>query len=497
MTATYNDYMTMGGHSSAAMDSFAFYSIQSRLGQGAMGAVYLAQDKRLQRPVALKVLNLDLPAEQRAGYARQLEQEARAAARLNHPNIITIYECGFANSLPFIAMELIDGPSLKELLAKGRQFSIDKILKIARQLLKGLAYAHSMGVVHRDIKPANIMFNSSGTLKLTDFGIAHLIAGDWTHTNALSGSPCYMSPEQVRSVPLDGRSDLFSVGTVMYELLTGRLPFAGDNMASIVYQIMFEAPPAPAEINPKVPSWLSDVVMTCLQKDPQQRYQDAEACIKVLKAGGRPPAAGAKPAQPEPAVAPAMQSRSSTRWGRYRQTVLLLGVLAGLGMIAWRGLHPPQEMARGGQAVNRPDTVPAAPLRLPTSQPPPAPVAAQVGPHPDDIRQTVPHQPHKAAPAGKGHGNGSEVSRRTQGAKPASAKLQSHASREEGEAQGKHRKQRELAPAAKQAAEAAREAGKSEEKSDTLQKKGFWQQQADCLLRHECDPAQLKRPRIR
>lgn len=248
------------------MDSFRFYSMQSRLGQGAMGAVYQAWDKRLERAVALKVLSLNLAEQERAIYAHKLEQEARAAARLNHPNIITIYEIGAANGLPFIAMELIDGPSLRELLHKGRQFSPDRIAKIMRQLLKGLAYAHGMGLVHRDIKPANIMFNSNGVLKLTDFGIAHLIASDWTHTDALSGSPCYMSPEQVRVQALDGRSDLFSVGIVMYEMLTRRLPFAGDNMATIVYQVGLKSDlPSPAYFRGRRASLLKSLIALCLR----------------------------------------------------------------------------------------------------------------------------------------------------------------------------------------------------------------------------------------
>ena len=474
-----------------------------------MGAVYLAQDKRLQRPVALKVLSLDLPAEQRGGYAKQLEQEARSAARLNHPNIITIYECGFANDLPFIAMELIDGPSLKELLVKGRQFTPDKIVTVVRQLLKGLAYAHSMGVVHRDVKPANIMFTSSGVLKLTDFGIAHLIAGDWTHTNALSGSPVYMSPEQVRCAPLDGRSDLFSVGVVMYELLTGRLPFASDNMASIVYQIMFETPPAPVELNPDTPRWLSDVVMTCLQKDPQQRYADAESCIQALRVAGRESAATAVPKRTPTAKTPA----GAGSWlQRQRRPLLLLSLLSGLGMIVWRNLHPPPAspaLPAARQTVARP-AAGVAPAALPAKAAvPDAPAASlPVSAPPSPMEQAAldaPPMAGAAEPAKKKKADNKPAKRRDSAvaAVPAPTAARSEPAPvaepvKAEKASPPPRKHRDLPSSAGggHGTEANADNGKGKDKSDAKQK-GFWQQQADCLLRNDCDPAQLKRPRIR
>lgn len=466
------------------MDSFLFYSIQSRLGQGAMGAVYQAWDKRLERAVALKVLSLDLAEQERAVYAHKLEQEARAAARLNHPNIITIYEIGAANGLPFIAMELIDGPSLRELLDKGRQFPPDRVAKVMRQLLKGLAYAHGMGLVHRDIKPANIMFNSTGVLKLTDFGIAHLIASDWTHTDALSGSPCYMSPEQVRAQALDGRSDLFSVGIVMYEMLAGRLPFAGDNMATIVYQILFETPPAPQEINPEVPDWLSQIVMTCLQKDPAQRYQTADELATALKAGTETDSRVTPMlAQPTTSTAPV---RTPGKGRAYRRSALLLLLLGAL-LLAWRAGRQSQPAVSATAGAASPVTV--------------APVAS-------------PPKPALATPA--------EVSRPDSAALPTHTETAARVESRKPQLSSKKAEKKKLAEVAEEkpkrqkadktaapvnsdkqrhagavAPDGAADTGNSKNPDAKAEEKSFWQRQSDCLLNNQCDPAQLKRPRIR
>lgn len=467
------------------MDSFLFYSIQSRLGQGAMGAVYQAWDKRLERAVALKVLSLDLAEQERALYAHKLEQEARAAARLNHPNIITIYEIGVANGLPFIAMELIDGPSLRELLDKGRQFSPDRVAKIIRQLLKGLAYAHAMGLVHRDIKPANIMFNSNGVLKLTDFGIAHLIASDWTHTDALSGSPCYMSPEQVRAQALDGRSDLFSVGVVMYEMLAGRLPFAGDNMATIVYQIMFETPPAPQEINPEVPSWLSQVVMTCLQKDAAQRYQTADDLVMALKTGAAETDGRVAPTLARATVATALL-RTLGKGRAYRRIALLLLVLGAL-LLTWRAERQSQPAVSATTGTASPVTVVpvvrpvkpalAIPAETNVSDPVVPPTRADTAVRVESRKRQV---TSKKAEKRK-------VAEETE-EKPRRQKVEKAAAPASGD---NHRRIGAVVP------DSPPDAGNSKIPDAKVEEKSFWQRQSDCLLNNQCDPAQLKRPRIR
>ncbi|MBB5019089.1 serine/threonine-protein kinase [Chitinivorax tropicus] len=269
------------------MHSFDHYQILSKLGQGAMGVVYKATDTRLDRPVALKVMSINLEPTLREQFAARLQQEARSAGRLNHPNIITIYECERVNDLPYIAMEFVDGPSLADMQETGKQLPIDKVLKILRQLLKGLSYAHQNSIVHRDIKPGNLMFTSTGVLKITDFGIAQMPASDLTQTDTPLGSPRYMSPEQVSAKRVDGRSDIFSCGVLLYEMLTGKAPFDADNVASVVYKILFEMPPAPIELNPAVPKWLSDLTMICLAKAPEQRFQSAEAMLDAVRGGLR------------------------------------------------------------------------------------------------------------------------------------------------------------------------------------------------------------------
>lgn len=462
------------------MDSFRFYSMQSRLGQGAMGAVYQAWDKRLERAVALKVLSLNLAEQERAIYAHKLEQEARAAARLNHPNIITIYEIGAANGLPFIAMELIDGPSLRELLDKGRQFSPDRIAKIMRQLLKGLAYAHGMGLVHRDIKPANIMFNSNGVLKLTDFGIAHLIASDWTHTDALSGSPCYMSPEQVRAQALDGRSDLFSVGIVMYEMLTRRLPFAGDNMATIVYQILFETPPAPREINPLVPHWLSQIVMTCLQKDPSSRYQTADDLTAALKTGDETESLAAV----EPTKLPLSAISTSAGLpgkGRVFRGAALLLLLIGALLLAWR-VGRQSQPAISATPGARTSVAEAGVARSLT------PVFAT----PVERGMSKPVAPLTRIETAIRVENSKKIEKKKTAVmvedKPKRQKVEKA---DVPDVSDSHRRVGARAP------DSEVDTGSTKNPDAKAEEKSFWQRQSDCLVNHQCDPAQLKRPRIR
>ncbi len=318
-----------------------------------MGVVYKAIDTRLDRPVALKVMSINLEPTLREQFAARLQQEARSAARLNHPNIITIYECERVNDLPYIAMEFVDGPSLADMQDGGKKMPIDKVLKILRQLLKGLAYAHQNDIVHRDIKPGNLMFTSTGMLKITDFGIAQMPTSDLTQTGTPLGSPRYMSPEQVSAKRVDGRSDIFSCGVVLYELLTGTEPFNADNVASIVYKILFETPTAPAAICPEIPIWLSDLTMICLAKDPDQRFQSAEAMLEALRHGLRERDAEELAAHthnvvdtqtPRTTPTPAAASGKNHRAGVNKPWAIWGGVLVVCGLVAvgvglWLSTH--------------------------------------------------------------------------------------------------------------------------------------------------------------
>ena len=288
------------------------YLIQSELGRGAMGVVYKATDSVLERTVAVKTVNMALERDGAERYEARFYQEARAAGGLNHPNIVTVYDVGKAGDVAYMAMEFIEGQELRTLLAEGRPLPVQQAVSIAAQVAEGLGYAHQHGVVHRDIKPANIMVTPASPVKITDFGIARMRAsGDLTQTGMMLGSPKYMSPEQVIGKRADHRSDIFSLGVILYEMLAGSTPFNGDNVTALMYQIVNFAPPAPSAVNASVPELLDYIVAKMLAKALEDRYQSAEdvardlrECERVLAApvsGTIPPrpAALASGAEPE------------------------------------------------------------------------------------------------------------------------------------------------------------------------------------------------------
>ena len=210
------------------------YEILSELGQGAMGVVYKAIDPLIERTVAIKTIKLDLSKDELASFEERFYREAKSAGRLNHPNIVTIYDVGKSDDSAYMAMEFMEGQLLRDILDAHTALSIDKIVDIAAQIAEGLAYAHENGIVHRDIKPANIMLVRDGVAKIMDFGIAQMPSGSRTLAGAVLGSPKYMAPEQVVGKAVDGRSDLFALGVILYEMLTGESPFDGDNINTII-----------------------------------------------------------------------------------------------------------------------------------------------------------------------------------------------------------------------------------------------------------------------
>ncbi len=253
------------------------YEIIEELGRGAMGVVYKANDPLIERLVAIKSINLNnLDDRQREEYEARFYQEAKAAGRLNHPNIVTIYDLGESGNVAYIAMELMEGRELHKVIGGGQRLPIDETLNIVIQVADGLAFAHQRGIVHRDIKPSNIMVLSDNHVKIADFGIAQMDSSLLlTQAGMIMGSPLYMSPEQVMGAPIDSRSDIFSLGIVLYELLTGRRPFSGDNANSVMYQIVNETPPKPGSLNPDISDTLEIIVSKCLEKKPENRYQNA------------------------------------------------------------------------------------------------------------------------------------------------------------------------------------------------------------------------------
>ena len=260
------------------------YEIIETLGRGSMGVVYKAKDPAIGRTVAIKVVDLHaLAPDEKERYEARFRQEAKAAGALNHPNLVTIHDLGESDDLAYIAMEFLEGTEL----GKVHNLSIDEALNIAIQAAAGLHYAHQHDIVHRDIKPANIMLLKNRQVKICDFGIAKL-ASPLLHTKTgiIMGSPLYMAPEQIQGRPVDKRADIFSLGIVLYEMLTGSTPFSANTSDKVMLAIVNDTPPKASTLNPDVSEMLDTIVAKCLAKDPAERYQDAgelESDLRVCR----------------------------------------------------------------------------------------------------------------------------------------------------------------------------------------------------------------------
>jgi len=251
------------------------YKVLEELGRGAMGVVYRARDPALDRIVALKTIVLSDDADGRKDYQKRLALEARAAGKLTHPNIVTTFDFGEEGDLAYIAMELLEGVELRERLKQGPLPAADAV-DIAVQVADGLGFAHERGIVHRDIKPGNIMLLERGDVKIMDFGIARMRSEDFkTSTGMVLGTPRFMSPEQIAGMPVDHRSDIFSLGVVLHEMLTGAMLFAGEGTPQIAHNVSNVEHAPPSRHNPDATSMLDFVVARALKKDPAVRYQDA------------------------------------------------------------------------------------------------------------------------------------------------------------------------------------------------------------------------------
>jgi serine/threonine-protein kinase len=275
-----------------------------------MGIVYKATDSVLERIVAVKTVNMTLEQEGADKYEARFYQEAKAAAALNHPNIVTVHDVGKSGEVMFMAMEYIEGVELRSLMGEGQRVGVGQAVSIAAQIAEGLAYAHQRGVVHRDIKPANIMVVPNGPAKITDFGIARRrAASELTQTGMLLGSPKYMSPEQVIGKRADHRSDIFSLGVILYEMLCGAAPFSGENVTALMYQTVNFVPPPPSGVNSAVPQMLDFIVAKMLAKPVEERYQDAQEVARDLRECERQLASGgaAQAARTAAGQAPAPQ----------------------------------------------------------------------------------------------------------------------------------------------------------------------------------------------
>jgi len=256
------------------------YELDGIVGRGGMAEVYRARDLRLDRVVAVKTLREDLARDQT--FQARFRREAQSAASLNHPSIVAVYDTGEDNAgmshVPFIVMEFVDGRTIRDLLRDDRRLLPERALEITDGVLRALDYSHRAGIVHRDIKPGNVMLNRHGEIKVMDFGIARAVAdtqATMTQTAQVIGTAQYLSPEQARGERVDSRSDLYSVGCLLYELLTGRPPFTGDSPVAIAYQHVREAPVPPTRVDPDLPAWADAIVLKAMEKDPAERYQSA------------------------------------------------------------------------------------------------------------------------------------------------------------------------------------------------------------------------------
>jgi serine/threonine-protein kinase len=258
------------------------YEIQSVLGKGGMGIVYKAQDRDLDDVVAIKTLRSEALSADPTLLDR-FKQEIRLARKITHPNILRTHDLGETNGLRYLSMEFVKGITLKHMVEQDQLIPTPVALRVAKQICAGLAAAHEVGVIHRDIKPQNIIIEPTGGLKVMDFGIARLTQDrGMTATGTVIGTPDYMSPEQARGLNLDFRSDIYSTGVVLYELFTGTLPFEGDTPLAVVLKHVQEKPPSPQAKNPRIDPKIAAIILKCMQKDPDDRFQSVNQLYEAL-----------------------------------------------------------------------------------------------------------------------------------------------------------------------------------------------------------------------
>ncbi len=367
------------------------------LGRGGMGSVYLAEDRVIGRQVAIKEVRIEegvseaVRAEQRVRF----EVELRAAGRLSHPNIATVYDAFETGGAYCIALEYVPGISLDERLKTGPPLAVSEAVELGRQIAAGLDYAHRRGIVHRDVKPGNVLLSDEGVVKITDFGIAKLVSLDVTQTGIALGTPAYMSPEQIQGQPLDGRSDQFSLGVLLYQMLTGRPPFDAPNVHSMLYTILHTEPEQPGALNPALSPAVGRVLSRALAKAPGDRYPTCSALVQELKeaveerTAGTAGTSGTAGTVEEGPLAP-VKPRRVLPW--------VLG-LAGLLVVAgalflvlskdWEprsSLQVPQTAPTPGVTVPSPAATPQPPL--PVFQEPATPEPQAAGPRPIAVEIT-------------------------------------------------------------------------------------------------------------
>ncbi len=286
-SSTGGDNLLAGG--SDTRPTLGRYEVSKQLGKGAMGVVYLGMDPRINRTTAIKTFRFseDLDPEEVKALKQKFFREAESAGTLAHPNIVTIYDAGEEHDLAYIAMEYLEGEDLQKYTKKANLLPMRKVLDLMADIAEALDYAHEKGIVHRDVKPANIMLLKTGVVKITDFGIARITASSQTQTGVVKGTPHYMSPEQISGEKVDGRSDIFSLGVMLFQLLTGDVPFHGNSPAALLHQIMNVPHPDPRKINPKLLKPHVAIIDRSMEKDREKRYQKASQMAAHLRALGK------------------------------------------------------------------------------------------------------------------------------------------------------------------------------------------------------------------
>ncbi len=391
------------------------YQVWEEIGRGGMGVVYRGYDPLIGREVALKTIHLYAIADSRERQEMQdrLQREAQSAGRLSHPNIVTIYQIGYAELQPgqtsaFLAMEFIPGANLSALLDTLRAGPPEQIIGLLRQAAAALDYAHSRGVIHRDIKPANLLVTPEGILKIADFGVAKILTQTVTMTGTVLGSPAYMSPEQIKAEPIDGRTDQYSLAVVAYELFTGKKPFEAETLSSLVYKIAQQAPPPLETVPPHLAGRIGPVLLRALAKDPAARYGTCTEFVEAMEAALRTPAARAAKEVPKPNAAPPEERPAKPRPPvriPVRALTAAAVVCAGIALIGWMAVRlrepapkvqPPaaaQAAAAGEQASPAPGSSAPAPEK-------PAPVTASLATQFSPPRPAVlpPATPPKPSP---------------------------------------------------------------------------------------------------
>lgn len=368
------------------------YQISDELGRGAMGVVYRATDPSIGRTVAIKTIRLASHSQQdRDLHVERLRREAQSAGRLSHPHIVTIYDLIEADDAAYVCMEFVDGPSLETVLSSRQIIPRDEVIRMLKQAAEALDYAHSRGVVHRDIKPGNVLLSGGRDLKITDFGIAKLLSDDATMTGPMMGTPSYMSPEQVQSRPVGGRSDQFSLAVIAYELLTGEKPFNGYSVASIVYKVCNDNVPPPSTINPTLPSAVDTVFGRALAKDPALRFANVQQFASSLEQAligadwKMQPRGAALLDQSSTSIPIATAFEQPKRRKRHAGLIAILSALFGFAIVAatfWLMgpketpapiAQPPVTAATQTETVNPPEAVtPPPPPPVESAKPSPA-----------------------------------------------------------------------------------------------------------------------------